>query len=85
MMPIPLLNAYLTMLPRLQAEESLRRVAEQHASMPEVPQRDRRRIIADWQQQAENHYEAERLAPEQMAVRLAMMGIGMRRAKKDGN
>lgn len=78
---MPLLSAFGTMLPRLQAEESLRRVMELHAAAPEAEPRYRERIIRGWQRQAEPERDAARLTPEQLAVRLALAGIGVKRVQ----
>lgn len=70
------------MLPRLQAEESLRRVTEIQATMPEVERSDRERIIREWQRTAAADREAERLAPEEMVLRLALIGIGIKKVSQ---
>ncbi len=76
---MPLLTAFSTMLPRLQAEESLRRVAELHAALPEAARSDREHIIRTWQRQADMGREAEKATPEEHMRRLALLGIGVRR------
>ncbi len=68
----------MAMMPRLQAEESLRRVNEQHATMPEVAQRDRNRIIAVWERTARPN-EERRPTPDELAIELALVGIGIKR------
>lgn len=45
----PLLNAYATMMPRLQAEEAL--AAATVASLPYAKDRERKRILRDWERQ----------------------------------
>lgn len=77
------LAVYWTMLSRLQAEESLRRVMELQAATPEVEQRARERIVKSWQRLAEPEREAEKLTPDQLAVRLALTGIGIRKVKHE--
>lgn len=81
-MPMPLLSAYTEMLPRLQAEESLRRISELHAATPEVAQRDRERIINRWRKQAAPEQETVKLSPDELAVRLALAGIGVKKVKQ---
>ena len=70
------------MLPRLQAEESLRRVMEIQATMPEVERSDRERIIRELERLAAADREPQRLTPNEMAVRLALLGIGIKKVSE---
>lgn len=63
--------AYVALLPRLQAEESLRRVAELQSASAYTKPEDRRRILGAWERQAQAGQEP---APPNEA-KLAMMGI----------
>lgn len=74
----PLLRAYAAMLPRLQSEESLMRVAEYQAASADYKPEHRQKIISAWQRLAEGGVQ-ERLKPSkpEFALRLAAMGIRM--------
>ena len=72
----------MVMLPRLQAEESLRRVMEIQATMPEVERSDRERIIRELERLAAADREPQRLTPNEMAVRLALLGIGIKKVSE---
>ena len=67
------LGAYVAMLPRLQAEESLRRVAELQAAHPELDADARREILDAWQGQAQPG--APRITREEHLGGLAAMGF----------
>ena len=73
-----LLRCYLVMLGRLQAEESLRSVAELQAALPGYKQEHRQSIIREWQRAMESRQEPPSKG------KLAMMGIGLVKVDADG-
>lgn len=75
-MPPGIMRAYLTMLPRLQAEESLRRVQEYQAGWGA---KESQQIVRHWQRQIHAGDVHPPLNEEQMAARLAVIGIGYRK------
>lgn len=74
MMAPPLLSAYLTMLPRLQAEEAL--LAAQVASLPYAKRREGQRIARRWSEVAAQKGAAgERRRPAQSARQIVAMAV----------
>ena len=78
-----LLGVFAALLPRLQAEESLRRVAEMQAALPEYKAEARRRLVRAWERIAGREAAIARSETEARA-RLAMIGIRFERAGRDG-
>lgn len=77
-MPPGIMRAYLTMLPRLQAEESLRRALEHRAAIGGA---EGQRIVRHWQRQVRSGEPRPDLDEAQVATRLAAMGIAYRRGR----
>lgn len=77
-MPIPLLQAHLTMLPRLEAEESIvaaERMAVGSGSMKPAPRRD---VVAGWRRAAKVDAARRATDPEGHRALAAAAGIGVR-------
>lgn len=71
-----LMLAYLAMLPRLQAEESLRHVAERQAASADVKAAHRERLISTWQREAAGEsYTPVKPDERQLTSRMAALGI----------
>lgn len=54
-MPVGLLRAYVTMLPRLRAEESLLAMERTATGMVSIEPEARRNILRTWERQTERH------------------------------
>lgn len=75
--PVALLKAYAAMLPRLEAEEQLRRIEAGALAFGGGEKRDRERAIAKLERQAKGPKARQR--PKQASASdLAMMGIAVR-------
>ncbi len=74
-MKSPMLAAFVAMLPRLAAEDSLRRVAELQAADSNLKPAPRERLLSSWRQQVEGGSGVEKPTTEQITSRMAAMGI----------
>lgn len=76
-----LLGAFAALLPRLQAEESLRRVAELQAALPEYKVETRRRIVRAWERVAGEASAVRPRSETEARARLSMIGIKLQQAE----
>ena len=80
-MPQWLLSCYVQMLPRLQAEESLRQVSVLQAASPYAKQQTRARAISKWQQivggEEARVNRVSDMTPAQERLAFAQMGFAM--------
>ncbi len=81
-MPIGVLSHYQNSLPELIAEYKL--ILSDPISFPHLTEKGRSWALREWRRQAGHEDEAPKLAPEQHRVRLALMGIGVKRVPRQG-
>lgn len=77
-----LFHAYAAMLPRLQAEESLRRVTEYAIGSGAADKHERQRVMRAWERHAEGPRPT--MTPEQLTQQAQAMGIPVRRQVRNG-
>jgi hypothetical protein len=74
-MPMWLINSYIEMLPRLQAEESLLEVARIGIGTGSMEKQMRSKIHRQWVRDAQSARERHLITPEQFRAKMSFVGI----------
>lgn len=74
-MPIAVLNAYVAMLDRLRAEDSMRQATVLAVGTGVMDKKDRREIVRGWEKEANPERVSRKLTPQERAAMAARIGI----------